>query len=288
MQNTTLNLYPTISSSTATTSTADLQHQLYLSMKSNSQDQAVDLELWDILKAKFEKSVNLTAPTLTFPGIEAHDPLSIVDKPSTGLIYLNNKEEKRVMYLAEILMFFDATLERVLNEVKLKIFNYLLKVDTHLLTHDILGFKTYEENKNAWIHKWNEDVPWVPEESYMVYFQDNEWYEALEDGTDANSNPYLNISQIFNNHEEKNKVETIKDEKELMDDYDMGNLDDHLISNNAPYYEEEKQYKEKRCELLWNPQENPPTCKIERFKVINYSFGPAEGFVAINECGYDD
>ncbi|GJR37006.1 hypothetical protein Tco_1212690 [Tanacetum coccineum] len=42
MQNTTLNFYPTTSSSTADTSTADLQHQLYLTMKSKSQDQAVD------------------------------------------------------------------------------------------------------------------------------------------------------------------------------------------------------------------------------------------------------
>ncbi|GKA33769.1 hypothetical protein Tco_0720198 [Tanacetum coccineum] len=39
MQNTTLNLYPTTTiSSTATTSTADIQHQLYLTMKLNIQD----------------------------------------------------------------------------------------------------------------------------------------------------------------------------------------------------------------------------------------------------------
>ncbi|GJS84849.1 hypothetical protein Tco_0751390 [Tanacetum coccineum] len=70
----------------------------------------------------YQIRVNLTAPTLTFPGIEAHEPYSIVDKPSMGLIYLNNKKEKRVMYLAEIIKFCDATLERVLNKVKLKIF----------------------------------------------------------------------------------------------------------------------------------------------------------------------
>ncbi|GKA16885.1 hypothetical protein Tco_0696722 [Tanacetum coccineum] len=52
----------------------------------------------------------------------SHDPYSIVDKPNTGLIYLNNKEEKRVVYLAEIVKFGDATLERVSKEVKLKIF----------------------------------------------------------------------------------------------------------------------------------------------------------------------
>ncbi|GJY29778.1 hypothetical protein Tco_0405545 [Tanacetum coccineum] len=66
--------------------------------------------------------VNLTSPTVTFPGIEAHDPYSIVEKPNTALIYLNNKNEKWVMYLVEIVKFCAATLEKVLKEVKLKIF----------------------------------------------------------------------------------------------------------------------------------------------------------------------
>ncbi|GKC88722.1 hypothetical protein Tco_1149371, partial [Tanacetum coccineum] len=70
----------------------------------------------------YQIKINLIAPTLTFPGIEAHEPYSIVDKPFTGLIYLNNKDEKRVMYLTEIVKFCDATLEKVLKEVKLKIF----------------------------------------------------------------------------------------------------------------------------------------------------------------------
>ncbi|GJT62690.1 hypothetical protein Tco_1006223 [Tanacetum coccineum] len=70
----------------------------------------------------YQIKVNLTAPTLTFPGIEAHESYSIVDKPSTGLIYFNSKDEKRVMYLMEIVKYCDATLEKVLKEVKLKIF----------------------------------------------------------------------------------------------------------------------------------------------------------------------
>ncbi|GKD23246.1 hypothetical protein Tco_1224949 [Tanacetum coccineum] len=70
----------------------------------------------------YQIKVNLTAPTFTFSGIEAHESYSIVDKPTTGLIYLNNKNEKRVMYLMEIVKFCDATLEKVLKEVKLKIF----------------------------------------------------------------------------------------------------------------------------------------------------------------------
>ncbi|GJX60483.1 hypothetical protein Tco_0291873 [Tanacetum coccineum] len=52
MHNTTLNLYPTTSTLTAGKSSADLQHQLYLNMKSKPQDQAADPEIWEILKAK--------------------------------------------------------------------------------------------------------------------------------------------------------------------------------------------------------------------------------------------
>ncbi|GJY45562.1 hypothetical protein Tco_0434625 [Tanacetum coccineum] len=50
-----LNLYPKTSSSTTSTSSADLQQQLYLNMKAKPQDQAADPEIWEILKAKFEK-----------------------------------------------------------------------------------------------------------------------------------------------------------------------------------------------------------------------------------------
>ncbi|GJX22606.1 hypothetical protein Tco_0227051 [Tanacetum coccineum] len=87
--------------------------------------------------------------------------------------------------------------------------SYAEAIDTDLLTHDIPIFKTYEEYKNAWIHEWNKDVPWVPEEPWsgngvpyeivdhhcipfhlkrmiqnknIVYFQDYEWYGGLEDG----------------------------------------------------------------------------------------------------------
>nr|GEX34639.1 hypothetical protein [Tanacetum cinerariifolium] len=70
----------------------------------------------------YQIKVNLITPILTFPGIEAHEQYSIVYKPSTGLIYLNNKYKKWVMYLMEIVKFYDATLEKVLKEVKLKIF----------------------------------------------------------------------------------------------------------------------------------------------------------------------
>ncbi|GJY81106.1 retrovirus-related pol polyprotein from transposon TNT 1-94 [Tanacetum coccineum] len=54
---------------------------------------------------KLSKKVNLTAPTLTFPGIEEHTPYTIADETQMGLIYLNSKDEKKVMYLEEIVKF---------------------------------------------------------------------------------------------------------------------------------------------------------------------------------------
>ncbi|GKG48743.1 hypothetical protein Tco_0512890, partial [Tanacetum coccineum] len=51
MQNKTLNLYLITSTSTVGKSSADFQYQLYLNMKSKPQDQAVDPEIWEILKA---------------------------------------------------------------------------------------------------------------------------------------------------------------------------------------------------------------------------------------------
>ncbi|GJV87210.1 hypothetical protein Tco_1531148 [Tanacetum coccineum] len=80
-----------------------------------------------------------------FPGIEVHDPYSVIDKPTTCLIYLNNKEEKRVMNLVEIVKFYDATLKRVLTEVKLKIFEIeFLKKAPMLGELDLGIMKAYE------------------------------------------------------------------------------------------------------------------------------------------------
>ncbi|GKB37089.1 hypothetical protein Tco_0882031 [Tanacetum coccineum] len=93
----------------------------------------------------YQIKINLTALTLTFPGIEAFNPYSIVDEPSVGLIYLNNKEEKRIMDLVDISKFYDATLEKVLKEVKLKIFETEFKTKTSLLGElDLKIMKAYK------------------------------------------------------------------------------------------------------------------------------------------------
>ncbi|GJX23967.1 hypothetical protein Tco_0228412 [Tanacetum coccineum] len=61
------------------------------------------------------------------------NPYSIVDEPSVGLIYLNIKEEKMIIILTKIQKFCDATLNKVLKEVKLNIFETEYKKKTSLL-----------------------------------------------------------------------------------------------------------------------------------------------------------
>ncbi|GJR22737.1 retrovirus-related pol polyprotein from transposon TNT 1-94 [Tanacetum coccineum] len=66
----------------------------------------------------YQQKVNLTAPTMTFPGIEEYEVFSIVYEPVHGIIYKNSKKEKRVMRHSEIHKFCDATLMRVLEGLK--------------------------------------------------------------------------------------------------------------------------------------------------------------------------
>ncbi|GJU77833.1 hypothetical protein Tco_1274903 [Tanacetum coccineum] len=66
----------------------------------------------------YQQKINLTAPTITFPGIEEYDVFSIVYEPVHGIIYTNSKKEKRVMRHSEIHKFCDATLRRTLEGLK--------------------------------------------------------------------------------------------------------------------------------------------------------------------------
>ncbi|GJS81004.1 ribonuclease H-like domain-containing protein [Tanacetum coccineum] len=60
---------------------------------------------------------------------------------------LINKDEVAEIFRIETIIFeFETPLYKALDE-----FNYLLKIDTDLLTSDILGFKTYDEFKNEWM-----------------------------------------------------------------------------------------------------------------------------------------
>ncbi|GJT21861.1 hypothetical protein Tco_0891798 [Tanacetum coccineum] len=66
----------------------------------------------------YQQKVNLTAPTISFPGVEKHKMFSIIYEPVHRIIYKNSKKKKRVMRHLEIHKFCDATLNRVLEGLK--------------------------------------------------------------------------------------------------------------------------------------------------------------------------
>ncbi|GJR82335.1 hypothetical protein Tco_0153120, partial [Tanacetum coccineum] len=100
----------------------------------------------------YQQKINLTAPTITFLGIEECDVFSIVYEPVHRIIYTNSKKEKRVTRPSEIHKFCDATLRRTLkglksyyNDVK---YGYVQKE----LTNDELEFlKLFEEEIEVWL-----------------------------------------------------------------------------------------------------------------------------------------
>nr|GEW76099.1 hypothetical protein [Tanacetum cinerariifolium] len=138
MRTNVIQVYPIASSLTATTSSADLQQQwddaFHSYHHNDHQDDDAPHEgeksrvIWERVHdfqlgiESYQIKVKITTPTLTIPGIKTRNPYTIKDEPDKGLIYLNSKEENRVMCLVEIAKFCDATLKRVLKEVKLRIF----------------------------------------------------------------------------------------------------------------------------------------------------------------------
>nr|GEZ05399.1 hypothetical protein [Tanacetum cinerariifolium] len=76
--NNVITVHPTTNSLTATPSFVDLQHQLYLKMKRSIQDQADDLELWEVLKLSYVDEVipENDSPELIkeFQNVDKHVP----------------------------------------------------------------------------------------------------------------------------------------------------------------------------------------------------------------------
>ncbi|GKE95875.1 hypothetical protein Tco_1580730, partial [Tanacetum coccineum] len=238
-------------------------------------------------------------------------------------------------------------------------FNYLLKIDTKLLTripwvpeepwsengipiddiHHICEPLRFKNGKAKWptCNSNNKgfsnrgELLGMVRVGYMTYFQDYEWYDDLVDGKlkeealkqktiyerswgDAtqgvmNFCAWLKrcfgnfheldyellvklkeyyVSRRFNKHVGRNNEEAIREEMELNDDHGIGNHDNDLVRDNTSYHANDEEYEEDRCELLGNPRQEPSVCKIRRFEVIKYSFGPAEKYIAIKECEHND
>ncbi|GJR26629.1 retrovirus-related pol polyprotein from transposon TNT 1-94 [Tanacetum coccineum] len=164
MRDTVLNVHPTASTSTATTTTADLRHQLYLTMKLNLQDQVDDPELWEILKReeiiimrendKPDSFFEADFKYLNKNYIEDMYYLCLNKKVNfrenklvnSLMMFIGSRQRReRVINLVEIVKFCDATLERVLKEVKLKIFETeFLKKTSLLFELNLDIMKAYE------------------------------------------------------------------------------------------------------------------------------------------------
>ncbi|GJZ20157.1 hypothetical protein Tco_0556747 [Tanacetum coccineum] len=108
---------------------------------------AIKVTLFDLGMESYQQKVNLTAPTITFLGIEEYELFSITSKLVIGMIYEISKKEKRVMIHKEIHKFCDATLKRVLK--KLKKYNKDVKygyVDPSLSDNDAKYLRYYKED----------------------------------------------------------------------------------------------------------------------------------------------
>ncbi|GJX10623.1 hypothetical protein Tco_0200482 [Tanacetum coccineum] len=103
----------------------------------------------------YQQKVNLTAPIITFPGIEEYEVFSIVYEPVHGIIYKNSKKDKRVMRYSEIHKFCDATPMRVLEG--LKSYNNDVKygyVQKELTSDEVEYLKLFEkEIKICWVEE---------------------------------------------------------------------------------------------------------------------------------------
>ncbi|GJX42686.1 ribonuclease H-like domain-containing protein [Tanacetum coccineum] len=109
-----------------------------------------------------------------------------------------------------------------------------------------------------------------------IRYEDYEWYDTIKDSElkeEALTNKKI-LEESMNvmkesimDHCKTQEEQGWFDEHELMedDDDDISDLEDYLIQKDPPYYvnEEEERSKERRC-------------KIEKFEVVKYSFGPAE------------
>ncbi|GJS75356.1 hypothetical protein Tco_0725237 [Tanacetum coccineum] len=121
--------------------------------------------------------------------LRINDDLFTCDTPlGTGLSYFPSVEqqfdnleyddldvyERKVGYdeIKTDIFHFKTPLCKAFNE-----FNYLLQIDTDVLTKDIPGFKTYEGYRDDWIYEWNKGIPWVDEKPST----DNEvWKESID------------------------------------------------------------------------------------------------------------
>nr|GEV09147.1 hypothetical protein [Tanacetum cinerariifolium] len=210
--------------------------------------------------------------------------IKVSDNESSDLEeYWSNKEETAKICKIKTNVFnYETLLCLEFNE-----FSYLLKVDPDLLTKDIMGLKPMKNTKT--IRSTNETRMYHGEDGYrnggnipetyiignQLHYQDLELYEALEDCE-------LKDKDLRN----KAIMQGLIGDNESINDY-WKRWKIHEITyhdhNEIEYKNETHDERENLCESY-----ELSVCNVRSFKMIKYSFGQDEEYVAVKEDEYND
>ncbi|GJX09940.1 hypothetical protein Tco_0199799 [Tanacetum coccineum] len=220
--------------------------------------------------------------------IRGNDEVELTDEESSD----NEDDVAEVFRIDTNIFDYETPLCLAFNE-----FNYLLKVDPDLLTKDYMRFKTYEDYKDDWIYKSNENVPWngrhVVGEMMVIVMEeifpeltiletcsitkDLEWYEALKDSKlkdEALRNKAIMEGLISDDESCNDCWKRWKSHKISYHDYDEG--------------EYENETHEEGHELCGIKTREVLVCQIKRYKMIKYSFNDEEEYIVVKEDEYND
>ncbi|GJU15378.1 hypothetical protein Tco_1143344 [Tanacetum coccineum] len=132
----------TVKSDPTKTKTADLQHQLYLKMKSDLQAQVVDPELWYVLKRKFKKSSASTSSCRDDTSRKRdHDKHQGDDGPPEG----GENNNKNGMHVLRIKLLMKMRIEATLRDMMSNQFK-----DAEEYAYHLEQSKNYIDNQTVW------------------------------------------------------------------------------------------------------------------------------------------
>ncbi|GJX11703.1 hypothetical protein Tco_0201562 [Tanacetum coccineum] len=140
----------------------------------------------------------------------------------------------------------------------------VFRIDTN-----IFDYETPLYYKDDWIYEWDENVPWVDEKPMTTA----KWPTCswMDDGYCNGGNlpgTYIIGNQLH--YQDYEWYEALEDSE----------LNDEVLRNKLSWKDN---MNEELCKV-----HELPVCNIRRFKMIKYSFGQDEEYVAIKEDKYDD
>ncbi|GKB16927.1 hypothetical protein Tco_0850850, partial [Tanacetum coccineum] len=79
----------------------------------------------------YQKKLNISKPQKEFPGISAKEPY-ITSYDLKGVVYLDSRDQKRLMRADELYKFFDGTLKSVREILHYRLLNFKLGYNTDM------------------------------------------------------------------------------------------------------------------------------------------------------------